>query len=296
MITHIKNPYSDKCIVFVHGLGGGIGTFRKFCEYLERKWNLSFGIKLLYFTFYKMFFSKNIPLLFNVFTLYSVQFLLFIFKASWSKRNQYNAILLKNYINKNCIQYNNIIIVAHSMGGLIARQYLVNCKKEKTDIRNIRMLFTFATPHNGSHIAKGISLIPKIPSFNKLYITISEKLNYRISPQIGDLSNLNKFIIQLNQDWRDFNVERDLQFIRIGGNKDWLVRTNSSNLHNDDLNNLYYFDYGHSGLICPSKKNELFAPIDKFIEKLNFLEIREEYFEELDEEIDYDMEPNIEDY
>lgn len=296
MITHIKDPNSDKCIVFIHGLGGGPSTFTKFCSYLEKKWNLDFGLNLLYFTYYKNFINKNIPLLINLFTLYIVPFILFIFKAGWSKRNSHNVNLLKQYIEKNCNQFNNIILVSHSMGGLIARQYLVNCKKENIDIRKIRMLCTFATPHNGSHIARVISLIPKIPFIRIGYIFLSEKFNHRISPQIGDLSNLNIFIKQLNQDWRDFNVERDLQFVRIGGEKDWLVRPNSSNLHNDDLNNVFYYPFGHSGLISPSKKVDIFNPIDKFLEKLNLLEIQEEYFEELEEEINYDSEDANEDF
>ena len=296
MITHINDPNSDKCIVFIHGLGGGANTFAKFCSYLERKWNLDFGLTLLYFTFYKKFISKNIPLLINLFTLYIVPFILFVFKAAWSKRNSHNVNLLKKYIEENCNEFNNIILVSHSMGGLIARQYLVNCKKDNIDIRKIRMLFTFATPHNGSHIARVISLIPKIPIIRIGYNFLSKKLNYRISPQIGDLSNLNIFIKQLNQDWRDFNVERDLQFVRIGGEKDWIVRPNSSNLHNDDLNNVFYYPFGHSGLISPSKRVDIFDPIDKFLEKLNLLEIQEEYFEELEEEINYDNENTTEDF
>lgn len=283
MITHIKDPNSDKCIVFIHGLGGGPGTFNKFTLYLETKWNIDYGIIVYYFTYYKnIFTSKFLSII--------PSFLLFTIKAFWSKRNTDNANKLKLYIENNCIENKNIILVAHSMGGLVARQFLVECKRSQIDIRHIKMLCTYATPHNGSHLAKYASIVRLFYLFRKPYDYLSTKINYRICPQIGDLSNLNEFITKLNKDWRDFNVEKDLKFIRIGGTKDWLVKTNSSNLHNDDLNNVFYYEFGHSQLISPLVNIETFSPIDKFLEKLNQLEIQEEYFEELEEEINYDDE------
>ncbi|WP_413533709.1 esterase/lipase family protein [Empedobacter brevis] len=288
MITHIKNPNSDKCIVFIHGLGGGSHTFQKFSIYLDSKWNLNYGVLLRIFKYYRKMFYYEAPswmpnMIINIFG-----YLTFPVKALWSKRNSYNVDLLKQYINDNCADTNNIILVAHSMGGLIARQYLVDCKKNGIDIRRIRMLCTFATPHNGSHIAKYASYIVHIPIFKNIYVFFSNIFKYRISPQIGDLSNLNDFIITLNKDWSKFNVGKDLQFVRICGTKDRLVKINSSNHNNDDLENVYYFNYGHTGLISPLITDENFEPIDKFLERLLFLEDNEEFFEELEEEIDYD--------
>ena len=283
MITHIKDPYSDKCIVFIHGLGGGTKTFTKFSIYLNSKWNLNYGIVLFFFSYYKNIFNSKFLVVFP-------NFILLFLKAIWSKRNLENANKLKNYIDENCNSSNNIVLVGHSMGGLVARQFLVNCKKDNVDIRNIRMLCTFATPHNGSRFANRLSFINRIPVVKNVYFFLSNKFNYRLSPQIGDLSSLSYFLDKLNKDWRDYNVEKELDFIRIGGTKDWLVKIDSSNLHNDDLNNVFYFEYGHSQLIDPSENMKTFAPIDKFIEKLNLLEIKEEYYDELEVEIDYDNE------
>ena len=283
MITHIKDPYSDKCIVFIHGLGGGTKTFTKFSIYLNSKWNLNYGIVLFFFSYYKNIFNSKFLVVFP-------NFILLFLKAILSKRNLENANKLKNYIDENCNSSNNIVLVGHSMGGLVARQFLVNCKKDNVDIRNIRMLCTFATPHNGSRFANRLSFINRIPVVKNVYFFLSNKFNYRLSPQIGDLSSLSYFLDKLNKDWRDYNVEKELDFIRIGGTKDWLVKIDSSNLHNDDLNNVFYFEYGHSQLIDPSENMKTFAPIDKFIEKLNLLEIKEEYYDELEVEIDYDNE------
>ena len=271
MITHITDPYSDKCIVFIHGLGGGTKTFTKFSIYLNSKWNLNYGIVLFFFSYYKNIFNSKFLVVFP-------NFILLFLKAIWSKRNLENANKLKNYIDENCNSSNNIVLVGHSMGGLVARQFLVNCKKDNVDIRNIRMLCTFATPHNGSRFANRLSFINRIPVVKNVYFFLSNKFNYRLSPQIGDLSSLSYFLDKLNKDWRDYNVEKELDFIRIGGTKDWLVKIDSSNLHNDDLNNVFYFEYGHSQLIDPSENMKTFAPIDKFIEKLNLLEIKEVFY------------------
>ncbi|WP_312394427.1 alpha/beta fold hydrolase [Chryseobacterium sp.] len=281
MITHIKDPKSDKYIVFIHGLGGSKNTFKKFSEYLSENWRLDFGFMTLFFSYYKALFdNKVIRILFLLFPS-------FIIKSIWSKRNDYNADQLDKYIDNECKNCNNIIIVAHSMGGLVARQYLVNCRKSQKDIRKIKMLITYGTPHKGSHIASLLS-INNIPGARDIYNFFSEKFNYRISPQIGDLAELNKFIVKLNEEWRDYDLERKLLFIRVIGTTDKFVRAESGHLHEKDLENIYRFEYGHSKLIKPSNGITEFPPIDLFIDKISSLRYEEEYFEELEEEINYD--------
>jgi len=281
MITHIKDPNSDKYIVFIHGLGGSKKTFKRFSEYLSENWKLDFGFMTLFFSYYKeLFENKVISFLFPIFPS-------FIIKSVWSKRNDYNADRLDKYIDNECKNCSNIIIVAHSMGGLVARQYLVNCRKSQKDIRKIKMLITYGTPHKGSHIASLLS-INNIPVLRNIYNLISTRFNYRISPQIGDLAELNHFIVKLNEEWRDYDLERKLLFIRVIGTTDKLVRAESGHLHAEDIENIHRFEYGHSKLIKPSDRVTKFPPIDLFIDKISSLKYEEEYFEELEEEINYD--------
>ena len=297
MIKHIDDPNSDNCIVFIHGLGGGSSTFMSFSDYLSRKWNLEFGILLKFFTYYKKIFNINlfkknighntIRFLISIFT-YIPGVLSFIIKAIWSKRNTHNTDLLSKYIEENCFDKKNIILVAHSMGGIIARQYLVKCRKNQVDIRKFKMLVTYATPHKGSHIANYIS-IKNIPLINSIYLKTSAFLNYRLSPQIGDLSNFSEFIEELDKDWRDFNIEKNVRFLRIIANFDSVVKKESAQLHEDDFENIFDYDYTHSSIIKPKKNNNSFPPIDKFIEQLNTIDLEiDEYYEELEEELDYD--------
>ncbi len=73
---------------------------------------------------------------------------LFVFAYDWRFNNAYNAALLKDYVD--CVHQfhpgSQIDILAHSMGGMIARRYIVN---HQTD-HSIRNLITMGTPWLGS--------------------------------------------------------------------------------------------------------------------------------------------------
>jgi len=298
MISHIKYPQSDNCIVFIHGLGGSKGTFNNFSEYLSKKWYLENGIMIYFFSYYKKIFNlflnrKNTSFYNEYFVVRVFDYLqggiLFIIKSTWSKRNTHNTNLLSKYIEENCDEYKNIILVAHSMGGIIARQYLVNCRKELIDIRRFKMLVTYATPHKGSHIAN-ILTIKNIPLLKYVYKKVSGILNFRISPQIGDLSEFSNFLKNLDKDWRDFNIENNVQFLRITGKNDRIVKKDSAQLHLEDIENVFEYEYTHGSIISPKVEDKVFPPIDIFIEKLNNIEFdTESYYEELEEEINYDQ-------
>ena len=281
MITHIKDTNTDSCIIFIHGLGGGVETFHKFSVYLNRKWDLYFGILCNYFSYYKYLIAS---------TLWSKipGNLLLPFKAFWSQRNTHNVKLLDEYIINHCSHSRNIILVAHSMGGLIARQHLIECRKNQVDISRYKMICTYATPHNGSYVADVISFLNIIPIIKYLYKFISKNFNYRISPQIGDLCGFSDFIKNLNKDWRDYDMDRNIKFLRMVASNDLLVKTGSAKYHNENGENVFYFYNSHSSIIKPQPNITSFPPIDQLIKRLKLLEFEEEYFEELDEEITYE--------
>jgi pimeloyl-ACP methyl ester carboxylesterase len=295
MITHIKDPESDKCIVFIHGLGGSKKTWLKFSKYLCHNWDSDFGFVFKYFLYYKIIFDEE--RIFNYFknrTLRSIikgclfipSFCYLILKMFWSKRNSHNAKLLKEYIDKNCQGSKNIIMICHSMGGLIARQFLIDCRKDNIDIKRFKLLITYATPHNGSHRANYFT-IKNLRLLNYIYLKISKRINYRLSPQIGDLIFSNEFIQTIDNEWRDFNLERKILFLRIVAKKDFLVERNSAILHEKNIENIYEYEFTHSGIIRPENNFDDFGPIDVLIKALDTLNYEEEeYFEEVEVEMD----------
>jgi triacylglycerol esterase/lipase EstA (alpha/beta hydrolase family) len=173
------------------------------------------------------------------------------------------------------------------MGGLIARQYLINCKKNQVDIKKYRMLITYATPHKGSYIADKLT-IKRIKLVSYLYTKFSIFFKYRISPQIGDLASLNEFIRDVEADWSRYNVGLGLNFIRVVAKKDLLVKPESAMQNDKEVEFIKEFEYNHTGIINPSKTDLTFEPINYFIERLTMLEYEEEIYEELIPEINYD--------
>jgi hypothetical protein len=303
MITHIQDPNSDKIIVFIHGLGGSKFTWYNFIKYLNEKWTLDIGFLLRYFTYYRIFFDKSKLLeknnnetfhkLINYsFTIFEV--LYFFLKVFWSKRNVYNVEELEKYINKNCQNSNNVIIVAHSMGGLIARQFLINCRKKQIDIKKFKMLMTYATPHKGSYLADRFT-ISRIKYISFVYKKISYYLNYRISPQLGDLASLNEFITKIEQDWTSYNLNSNILFFRVVANKDYLVRPDSAMQSDEEVELIRAYDYSHSGIINPKKKISSFEPIDLFFDLLTNIEYEDDYFEELGSETEINYNDDSED-
>ncbi len=73
---------------------------------------------------------------------------LFVFPYEWRMSNVETAKLLRTRIEEIKIQTNwpKVDIVAHSMGGLVAREYIETLNGGK----NIDQLITLGTPHNGS--------------------------------------------------------------------------------------------------------------------------------------------------
>ncbi|MFK8185278.1 MAG: lecithin--cholesterol acyltransferase [Phormidesmis sp.] len=76
------------------------------------------------------------------------------FPYDWRRDNRVNARILKTLINKRLkcwreksgAPYAKVILIAHSMGGLISRYYL----EVLQGWRDARVLFTFGTPYRGS--------------------------------------------------------------------------------------------------------------------------------------------------
>ena len=302
MISHIKDSDSDKVIVFIHGLGGSKFTWYNFINYFNEKWTTDTSFLLKYFTYYRVFFDKSkllnklnnkflIKLINGTFLIF--EFLYFFAKIFWSKRNISNAEELEKYIKKNCIESNNIILVAHSMGGLIARQFLINCRKNQIDIKNVKMLITYATPHQGSHIANHFT-VNRIKYISFIYKKLSYFFNYRISPQLGDLALLNEFIQKIELEWTNYNLTSNIVFFRVVAEKDYLVRPESAMQSDNEIELVRSFKYSHSGIINPKNNTNSFEPIDVFFELLTKIEYDGDHYEELDYEINYDS--DFEDY
>lgn len=100
---------------------------------------------------------------------------------------------LSTHIRFTLKQYDNIYIVAHSMGGLITKNY-INNDIGKNGSTKVKLFVSLAVPHQGAELAV----------FGKL---ISSNL------QILNLNPVQKFIISLNQDWVNLDEKPTTKYL-----------------------------------------------------------------------------------
>lgn len=102
-----------------------------------------------------------------------------------------------------------VILVAHSLGGLIARQYVLNCLKEGKKCP-VSKLMLFAVPHTGAALAN-------IPTALGLY-----------HPQISSLCSNSDFLDLQNEDWIRLKVEECVSMHYLVGGADRIVTRDSA--------------------------------------------------------------------
>jgi len=213
--SSIGEDSPNTAVLFVHGLGGSYDTWYPFSNHLKSKWKEADSFGLEYDQYYgsQKFFSRIpyvriIPKIRKILKGHSIDELSQHFKTA---------------IGALCEEYEHVIIVAHSMGGLVARKYLVTLIKETKTIGKVKALITYATPHHGSIYA------------NYYLIFCYQFLRYFIkdSKQLTQLSKGDDFIKTLNLDWSNLRIDDKIDFKRVIGLDDWLVDAESSAYKND---------------------------------------------------------------
>jgi pimeloyl-ACP methyl ester carboxylesterase len=226
---------ADSCVLFIHGLVGSTTTWKKFTNHLKNKWtsNESFGIE-----FYQYTTEISIPLpIINTIT-----------KAVAGSPSIENVAKgLKTVIDEECKDYQNVIIVAHSMGGLVARQYLIDVVKSNKEVGKVKALITYATPHKGATIATWFRIFGKYFLF-PFFLTFNQIIQMcRIQ---------SNFIQKLNKDWDFFRIESKIDFTRVVGLMDFIVDKDSASLNWSDPNVKYISNKGHSSIIKPRRNTD----------------------------------------
>ena len=138
------------CVVFVHGFTGGAGTWKNskgdsFSDLLRADSEINQA-----YDFYEFDYYTKIASLFDSAPV--VRLLgLFGFGSGKVKKNQpirRISELLSTYVRTNLSSYDSVIFIAHSMGGLIVKDYILN--HEKGDTPEPIGYLSLAVPHKGS--------------------------------------------------------------------------------------------------------------------------------------------------
>lgn len=270
---YIGKEDSDSVILFIHGLGGKSTTWSYFATMLKDNWVEEDSFDFKYDEYYSLHHWVH--------NIWGLRHLLMAGKIIFGPNIANLAIHLNKYLEDECISFDNVIIIAHSMGGLVARKYILDKFKVEKNAGKVRSLITYATPHDGSVIANYSRLV--------FYILTGSMLS-RKNKQVKDLAKNSSFIKSLNSEWRDLRISDHIDFMRLVGINDAIVDINSSAYLHDD--NSKWVSHDHMSIIRPfSIQDDAFSFTYKYLksfrkgleQKAEIIESTNEFIEEENE-------------
>ena len=215
-------------LLFIHGLGGSPeGTWSQFAGLIEKDNQLS-QFDIGYYSYptalWRGPFSRKTP------------------------RIQTLALGLRTQIDRKFTQYDRIHLVCHSLGGLIARKYLLEEIENSRKLR-IGKVFLYAVPNNGSEAAN-----------------VGKNLSF-MHWQLRQLSRNSDFILELNNDWKRERVSDNVDVRYIVAGQDEVVTEHSAQAEwgNDKVD--VVIDKGHRTVVKPVDHEDMSYLILKSILK-----------------------------
>jgi hypothetical protein len=229
-----KKRKSKTILVFVHGFKGGKNTWVKnnkctsFIQNIMKDSEIKKEVDVAVFSYYTYllkFFPKTRGF-----------FKKFIFKKKSPTNTTISELgnILETDIKYYCENYKNIILICHSMGGLVAKRYILNQIKllNKT---NVKLYISLATPHSGSDLASlGAKLIDNC--------------------QVNDMQPLSENINTLNNEWIKCNLLP--KRVYAYGTSDSIVSKSSAVSLDRDEQRVIATDHDHFSIIHTKDKDD----------------------------------------
>lgn len=225
---------NQKLILFIHGLGGrGEETWQNnssgFLDLIKNDENLSDQYDVACYEY---------PT-----TLFRIPFL------SPAPKIQTLSDGLKTQIDNLYSSYSSIVLVCHSLGGLIARQYLVE-EIKNNKVLKIEKLLMFAVPNNGAQLA-----------------SLAKFITWRHN-QLSQLCKKSDFITILNEEWARLNVEHQIDIKYVVAGIDSVVQESSAKSFWGNQRVETVVDKGHINLVKPTSNDDLsFVLLKNFIDQ-----------------------------
>lgn len=196
MITFAHQTGAPNLILFIHGFTGGNETWRNstgemYHQLLINDDTIAKGYDVAYFEY----FTKLTDIL-PVANSWLAKIKMIV--GSTPKKVEQNigiaevSELLRTQMRFQLSAYKRIVIVAHSMGGLIAKSALVAEIKAHASC-NVQLFISLAVPHLGANVA----------NFGKLLTT---------NPQLKDLAPLSEFCVGINDQWVKISARPEIKY------------------------------------------------------------------------------------
>lgn len=141
----------------------------------------------------------------------------------------------------------SISIVAHSLGGLIARKYIVDVLKSGHEL-TVKNLALIAVPNTGASLANVAN-----------HLTFP---HYQLKALAKDSDSLNK----LNIDWLNYSAEKSLSVKYILGGADRIVAHNSGSPYNGVGSASLLIEADHRSIVSPVDERDIrYLAVSSFI-------------------------------
>lgn len=213
----------ETLLLLIHGLAGSNkGTWGELPTILRKAEDLGQEVTIDFFSYPSM-----------------------LFRLPFMKRGpkiQELARGLRTQIENRFGSFKRIILICHSLGGLVARQYLLDESRANHRTRIVGLVL-FAVPNNGDDLAKLVALFP----FG--------------NHQIRQLRPDSDFIENLNEDWAARRLQESVHVIYVIGAQDKVVKKLSAQAFWGNTNTETIVDKGHKDIVKPQNAEDMTVKI-----------------------------------
>lgn len=234
---------NNKLILFVHGLGGGrAGIFENFISHFRSK-----DPQGTWGDFEKLILADS-ELNYDVkfFDYNSALFRIPILQKKYAPIHGL-ANQLKTTISLDCDKYTEIVLVGHSLGGIVIRQYLTDEIIAKKKLKTSKVIF-YATPHEGALLAK---------------ISSTFSVAHR---HLNQLCHDSSYLDYLNDQWFSAKVHEACEYYNIVAGEDSIVTPQSAKANFRHSGFTEIPNKGHLSVSKPnSPEDHAFKALKKFI-------------------------------
>lgn len=236
-ITHKGKRSKKNLAIFIHGLTGDDSTWKNdkdqsFAELLYEDKDIRGKFDIAHFTYHSKFLSYN-----KTRTL--------IGRLWGSEQVEINldipdiTDLLKTELELRASHYEEVVLIGHSLGGLISKSIILRLINEgSTTGPRISKFISLAVPHNGSELATIAKYIFK-------------------NPQLKNLSPLSTEVYRLTDAWLKSDPDKLPETVYFQGKFDDVVMATSSVGFEQKAQNILYFEKNHTTISKPHSKDDL---------------------------------------
>lgn len=255
MIKAITKKGRKNLVVFVHGFLGGVDTWVNpsgvsFADMLLKNHKIKKHFDFAYAEYFSSIFN---PVGSGAVMSSLKRKLNFVGIARRNLSISEIGELLTTALKHQCANYENVIIIAHSMGGLVTKACILS-EIESLGQSRVKMFLSLAVPHKGSELA------------NSMWAKLTT------NPQAFDLKPLSSAVISLNDRWiKHHNLPRTVYF---QAKYDTCVDLNSSIGYEQGEKEIVPCDEDHNTISKPEDNNRIvFKAVEnlllEFIDKTN---------------------------